>query len=75
MIMDEILQYLTNPSTIISFIVFVFWLGATWSNLNGRIKQLEKRTEEIDINKIETKLAEIATDLQWVKLELQKLSK
>ena len=73
--MDEILQYLTNPNTIISFIVFVFWLGATWSNLNGRIKQLEKRTEEIDINKIETKLAEIATDLQWVKLELQKLSK
>lgn len=73
--MDWFIEYITNPNTIVSFIVFVFWLWATWSNLNGRVKQLEKKTEEIDIGKIETKLAEIATDLQRVKLELQKLSK
>ena len=42
----------------------------TWANLNNRIKQLEKKTEEIDISKIETKLAEISTDLQWIKAEL-----
>ena len=73
--MDDRLIYLTNPANLVSLVVFIFWLGVTWSNLNGRIKNLEKRTEEIDISKIETKLAEISTDLQWVKLELQKLSK
>lgn len=73
--MDEVIRYITEPSTIVSFLIFVFWLGATWSNLNSRIKQLEKRTEEIDISKIETKLAEISTDLQRVKMELQKISK
>lgn len=70
--MDEIIKYVSNPSTIISFIVFVFWLGVTWSNLNWRVKQLEKKTEEIDISKIEAKLAEISTDLQWIKMELKK---
>lgn len=69
--MDGLIQYITNPSTIVSFIIFVFWFGATWSNLNWRVKQLEKKTEEIDISKIEAKLAEISTDLQWIKMELK----
>lgn len=73
--MENLYSYLTDTSTIINFVVFVFWLGMTRANLNNRIKNLEKKTEEIDISKIETKLAEISTDLQWVKMELQKLSK
>lgn len=70
-IMNQFYSYITNPATIINFVVFVFWLGATRANLNGRIKQLEKKTEEIDISKIEAKLAEISTDLQWIKMELK----
>ena len=70
--MNEIMSYITNPWTIVSFIIFVFWLGVTWSNLNGRVKNLERKTEEIDISKIEAKLAEISTDLQWIKMELKK---
>lgn len=72
--MNNFYDYITDPNTIVSFIVFVFWLWATWSNLNGRIKALEKKTEEIDITKIETKLAEIQTDLQRIKEELNKSS-
>lgn len=52
--------------------MFVFGLWATWSSLNSRIKELEKKTDEIDVTKIETKLAEIQTDLQWIKEELNK---
>lgn len=70
--MDEVIKYITNPSTIVSFLIFVFWLWVTWSNLNWRIKNLEKKTEEIDISKIEAKLAEISTDLQRIKMELKK---
>jgi len=73
--MENRLIYLTNPANIISLVIFIFWLWVSWSNLNWRIKTLEKKTEEIDVSKIETKLAEISTDLQRVKMELQKLSK
>lgn len=35
--------------------------------MNGRIKHLEKKSDEIDITKIETKLAKIEADLEWLK--------
>lgn len=65
--MEDRLIYITNPANLVSFVIFVFWLWATWSNLNGRIKHLEKKSEEIDITKIETKLAKIEADLEWLK--------
>ena len=70
--MDSLYNYITDPWTLVSLVVFVFWLWATWSSLNARIKELEKRTDEIDVTKIETKLAEIQTDLQRIKEELNK---
>lgn len=73
--MNSLYEFITDPWTLVEFIVFVFWLWATWSNLNGRIKNLEKKTEEIDVTKIETKLAEIQTDLQRIKEELNKSSR
>lgn len=72
--MDSLYNFLTDPWTIVEFVVFVFTLWVGWSNLNWRIKDLEKKTEEIDVTKIETKLAEIQTDLQRVKMELQKIN-
>lgn len=72
--MESFYNYITDPWTLVSFVVFVFWLWATWSNLNGRIKSLEKKTDEIDITKIEIKLAEIQKDLQRIRDELDKSS-
>lgn len=72
--MDSLYNFITDPWTLVEFIVFVFWLWATWSNLNGRIKNLEKKTDEIDITKIEIKLAEIQKDLQRIRDELDKSS-
>jgi len=70
--MEDRLIYITNPANLVSFVIFIFWLWVTWSNLNWRIKKLEEETEKIDATKIEAKLAEIATDLQWIKAELNK---
>ena len=72
--MDSLYNYITDPNTIVTFVVFVFSLWATRSNLNGRIKTLEKKTDEIDITKIEIKLAEIQKDLQRIRDELDKSS-
>ena len=70
--MENLYNYISNPSTLVEVIIFVFWLWATWSSLNWRIKELERKTEEIDWIKIETKLAEIQKDLQRIKEELKK---
>ena len=73
--MEWVYEYITNPANIVSFVVFVFWLGATWSSLNWRLKDCEKRLEKIEEADLETKLAEIKTDLEWIKRELAKLNK
>jgi hypothetical protein len=72
--MENFYNYITDPWTLVTFVVFVFWLWATWSSLNNRIKDLEKKAEEIDITKIEIKLAEIQKDLQRIRDELDKSS-
>ena len=70
--MDAFYDYITNPQTIVSFVIFVFWLWATRSNLNWRIKNLEKKTEEFDVVWIKTTLKEIQKDIEWIKAEMRK---
>lgn len=73
--MEQFYNYITEPWTIVSLVVFVFWLWATWSKLNWKIKKLEEKADKIDATNIEAKLAEIQTDLAWIKNELNKLDK
>ena len=70
--MDSFYGWITNPSTIINIVVLIFGVGTTWANLNNRIKKVEEKSDRIDATKIEAKLAEIQTDLQWIKAELNK---
>ena len=72
--MNSLYEFITDPWTLVEFIIFVFWLWAMWSKLNWRIEALEKKTDEIDITKIEIKLAEIQKDLQRIRDELDKSS-
>lgn len=71
--MNSLYNYITDPNTIVTFVVFVFSLWAMWSKLNWRIKTLEDKVEELDAAKIEAKLAEILTDLARIKEELKKV--
>jgi hypothetical protein len=73
--MEELYNYVFNPQTLVSLIMFVFWLGVAWSNLNWRLRDLERRIQKIEEADLDTKLREIKVDLDWIKKELQKLSK
>lgn len=64
--MDSIIEYITSPSSILSFIVFVFGLGMTWANLNGKLKELEKRIDKIEDLDLDSRLTEIQTNLKWI---------
>ena len=70
--MERIKEYLLNPAVWISFIIFVFGLWVSYSTLNNRITALEKEQAELDVAYIQSTLAQIQTDIQWIKIELQK---
>ena len=69
---ERIKNYIFNPAVWISFITFVFGLWVSYSTLNNRISVLEKQQAELDAAYIQTTLAQIQTDIQWIKIELQK---
>ena len=67
-------ERLKQPATVWKLVLFVFWLGVTWSSLNYRIQRLEEFQSTVDIVEIQTTLKEISTDLSWIKSELSKLN-
>ena len=67
-------ERLKQPATIWKLVLFVFWLGVTWSSLNYRVSRLEEFQSTVDIVEIQTTLKEISTDLSWIKSELSKLN-
>jgi len=69
--MDGIIKYITSPDVIVSFVVFVFWLGATWSNLNTKLKDMEKRIDRIEGLDLDARLTEIQTNLRWIMEKLK----
>lgn len=69
--MDDIVRYITSPDVIVSFLIFVFWLGATWSNLNAKLKELEKRIDKIEALDLDARLTEIQTNLRWIMEKLK----
>ena len=64
-------QRLQEPETIISIVAFIFSLWWVWATLNNRIKELEMKMKEIDGLWLEAKLAQIMTDLEWIKTKLE----
>lgn len=69
--MDDIFRYITSPDVIVSFVIFVFWLGATWSNLNTKLKDMEKRIDKIEALDLDARLTEIQTNLRWIMEKLK----
>jgi len=70
--MIKIKDYLSNPTTRISFIVFIFWIGVVRWSLNSRIEQIEKNVNDMDLVKIQTTLSQIQTDIERIKKSLIK---
>lgn len=66
---------LQQPETIISICVFLFSLWWVRATLNNRIKDLEIKMKEIDAIDIKTRLAEIQSDLSWIRGILDKINK
>lgn len=69
--MEERFSYIFSPQTVISIVVFVFWLGVTWAKLNADLKSIEKRVDKIEDLDLDSRLTEIQTNLKWIMEKLK----
>lgn len=70
--MNKWLEYIKNPATVITFIVFIFWLWWIRATLNFRLNKLEEFQQTIDMVQIQTTLSSIQKDIERIKIELQR---
>lgn len=64
--MEILYNYITDPNTIVSLVVFIFWLWVIYSNVIGKLKELEKRIDKIEDLDLDSRLTEIQTNLKWI---------
>lgn len=69
--MDNIIEYVVNPQTLVSIVIFIFWLGMTWSKLNTELKEIERRVNKIEDLDLDRRLTEIQTNLKWIMEKLK----
>ena len=63
-------EYITNPATIISFIVAVFGFWITRATLNNRLNNLEEFQSTVNMIEIQTTLSSIQKDIERIKMTL-----
>ena len=71
-LMQKRKEYITNPATIVTIVVFVFGLWISWATLNNRVNRLEEFQQTINMVEIQSTLSSIQKDIEWIKIELQK---
>lgn len=59
-------EYFTSPATVISLLVFIFWIWVTWGSLNARINRLEEFKSDVNIVEIQKDLSEIKANVAWI---------
>jgi len=72
--MEALYNYITQPETIVSFIIFVFTLWVMRSNMNGKLKDLEHRIEKIEDLDLDSRLTKMQTDIDWIRTTLDNLN-
>lgn len=73
--MEQLFSYVSSPETIVSLIVFIFWLWFTWAGLNWKVKELEKRIEKIEDLDLDSRLTRMEANLDWIRTTLEKLDR
>lgn len=73
--MEALYSYITDPNTIVTLIAFVFGVWVAWSNLNGKIKEIENRLEKIEDLDLDARLTKMQTDIDRIRLTLEKKHK
>lgn len=71
--MNERLEYIFNPQTLISIVVTVVWMAVAWTSLKSKVDQLERDVREIQWFHLDVEIAEIKKDIQYMREMLERL--
>lgn len=71
--MNNLYEWISNPSTIINIVVLVFSLGTIWANFNNKQRELESRIRKLEDLDLDSRLTQMQIDLDWVKKTLDEL--
>ena len=71
--MNERLEYIFNPQTLISIVVTVIWMAVAWTSLKAKVDQLERDVREIQWFHLDVEIAEIKKDIQYMREMLERL--
>lgn len=71
--MNERLEYIFNPQTLISIVVTVVWMAVAWTSLKAKVDQLERDVREIQWFHLDVEIAEIKKDIQYMREMLERL--
>lgn len=72
--MEVFYNYISDPNTIVSLIVFIFWLWAIYSNFIGKLREMEERLKKLEDLDLGWTLKEIQTNLRWIMDKLKERS-
>lgn len=70
--MNKWLEYIKNPGTVITLIVFIFWLWWIRATLNFRLNKLEEFQHSVNMVEIQSTLTAMQKDIEWIRVQLQK---
>lgn len=73
--MNSFAEYISNPAVIIEAVVFIFTLWVTWSNLNSKHKEIERRLQKLEELDLDSRLTRMETTLEYIRATLEKLEK
>lgn len=66
----SIIDYILQPSTLITIITCVFTLWGIRATLNNRIKSIEERVSKIESYDLNLKILEMQKDIQYIREKL-----
>lgn len=70
--METLVDYIFNPQTLVSLVIFVFGVWVAWSTLNWKQKELERRIQKIEDLDLDNRLTRMEANLDWIRSTLEK---
>ena len=71
--MEDRLNYIFSPSTLISIVSTIVWFAIAWTSLKSKVDQIEKDVKEIQWFHLDVEIAEIKKDIQYMREMLERV--
>lgn len=71
--MNERINYVFSPSTLITVVSTIVWMAVAWTSLKWKVDQLEKDIKELQWYELHVKIIEMQKDIQYMREMFDKI--